>query len=495
MKMVTTILSSLSFAMLFILFIFFIFLLFGWRWILKKIVQKSARILFTDSYQENLLEMLPGFRHMGVQNVLENNLRAETGDLLHRPLGGASQKWPNFDSITFIPAQTDPFPTDGETNVDVKVTIGPKAKKPLHLDKPFMISGMGYGISVSDKVRMALMQAANETGIAINSGEGGILQEEIKQAKKFILQFSKTEWGKEQETIEQAAMIEIKLGQGATMGMGARISSDNLTEKARQTMSLEENDTAVIYEHFYENQTIDDLKQLVDELREVTGGVPIGAKIAAGGKIEEDIDHLLEMGVDVIAVDGGQGATVGTPPILADDFGIPTLHGVVRASRHLEKRQVKDKVSLIVSGGLFTPGHFLKVLALGADAVYIGSAILFTVSHNQILHALPFEPPTQVVWDEGKYNNKFDEKQGADAAKKFLNASTEEIREALRAMGKTSLHELSTKDLVSHDPLTAEMIGIPFSFATLETKKEKKETSSTDKKRTSTSRSALRKRK
>ncbi len=493
--MMTTLLSFLSFAMIFIIFIFFIFLLFGWRWLIKKIVQKTAKIVFTDSYQENLLELLPGFRHMGLQNVLENNLRAESGDLLHRPLGGASKKWPHLDSITFIPAQTDPFPTDGETNVDVKVTIGPNAKKPLHLAKPFLISGMGYGISVSDKVRMALMKAANETGIAINSGEGGILPEEVQEAKKFVLQFSKTEWGKEQETLEQAAMIEIKLGQGAVMGMGGRISPQNLTGKARQVMSIKENEQAVIYEHFYENQTIDDLKQLVDELREVTDGVPIGAKIAAGGKIEEDIDHLLEMGVDVIAVDGGQGATVGAPPILADDFGIPTLHGVVRASRHLEKRQVKDKVSLIVSGGLFTPGHFLKVLALGADAVYIGSAILFTVSHNQILHALPFEPPTQIVWDEGKYNNQFDEKQGADAAKKFLDASTEEIREALRAMGKRSLQELSTKDLVSHDPFTAEMIGIPFSFATMETNKEKKKTSSTDKKRTTLSRSALRKRK
>ena len=117
----------------------------------------------------------------------------------------------------------------------------------------------------------------------------------------------------------------------------------------------------------------------------MTGGVPIGVKMGAGGKIEEDIDHLIELGVDYIAIDGGQAATLGAPPILSDDMGIPTLHAVVRAVNHLEKRNMKGQISLIVSGGLFVPGHFLKVLALGADAVYLGSAILFAVSHHSII--------------------------------------------------------------------------------------------------------------
>ena len=197
---------------------------------------------------------------------------------------------------------------------------------------------------------------------------------------------------------------------------------------------------------------------------DLSGGVPIGVKIGAGGKIEEDIDHLIEIGVDFIAIDGGQGGSDGAPPLLADDIGIPTLHAVSRAANHLEKRNIKGQISLIASGGLFTPGHFLKVLALGADAVYLGSAILFAVSHSQNLKALPFEPPTQVVWDQGKFKDQFKKEEGAKAAEKFLTASTEEIKIALRAMGKRSLKELSKKDLVSHDELTARMIGIPFSF-------------------------------
>ncbi|MGG4267920.1 FMN-binding glutamate synthase family protein [Peribacillus simplex] len=469
----SNILSYLSFVMIAIIFVLFLFMLVGWRWIMKLIVKKMGKIILTDSYQENIMELMPGLRHMGVQNMLENSLRAETGDVLHRPLG-SSKKWPHLDPITFIPAQTTPFPISGEEDVDVKVTIGPKAKKPMKIKIPLMISGMAYGIALSEQTRLSLAEAAKNVGTAINSGEGGVIPEELDKAGKYILQFSKTEWSKEEELIKRADMIEIKLGQGGLLGMGGKIPPKNLTGRAREVMGLKENEDGVIFEHFFENQTLKDIKKLVNELRSISGGVPIGVKMGAGGKIEEDIDHLIELGVDFIAIDGGQAATYGAPPILSDDMGIPTLHAVVRAVNHLEKRKMKGQISLIVSGGLLVPGHFLKVLALGADAVYVGSAILFAVSHNQALKALPFEPPTQVVWNQGKFKDQFKIEDGVKAAEKFFTASIEEMKLALRAMGKRSLKELSKKDLVSYDELTAKMIGIPFSFEPWEGKQKKK---------------------
>ena len=453
----------LTFIMFSILFVLFFFILFFWRLILKKIVQKYGKIMLTDSYQENIIELIPGLRHLGIQNMLENSLRAESGDILHRPMG-SSKKWPHLDSITFIPAQTTPFPIEGDEEVDVQVTIGPRAKKPMKLKIPLMISGMAYGIALSEEVRLSLAQAANHVGTAINSGEGGVLPEELEQAGKYILQFSKANWAKEEELIKQADMIEVKLGQGALFGIGGKISPKNLTGRARKIMELKENEDAVIYDNFFEDQTIQDLKELVDELRDITGGVPIGAKIGAGGKIEEDIDHLLEIGVDYIAIDGGQAATLGAPPILTDDMGIPSLHAIVRAVSHLEERNMRDQISIIASGGLLVPGHFLKMLALGADAVYVGSAMLFAVSHSQSLKAMPFEPPTQVAWNQGKYKDQFKIEDGVQAAEKFLTSSIEEMKIALRAMGKRSLKDLSKNDLVSYDELTAKMVGIPFSF-------------------------------
>ena len=173
------------------------------------------------------------------------------------------------------------------------------------------------------------------------------------------------------------------------MGWVKPSSPQDLKGRAREVMGLEENEDAVLGELFFENQTLNDMKELVEELRKMTGGVPIGVKIGMGGKIEEDIDHLIDMGVDFIAIDGGQAAMKEAPPILCDDFGIPTLHGLVRAVNHLTKRNMKGQISLIVSGGLLVPGHFLKVLALGADAVYVGSAMLFAVSHTQVLKCPP----------------------------------------------------------------------------------------------------------
>ena len=453
----------LTIAMLLLMLLAVLIIVIGWRWIVKKIVQMTGKIILTDSYQENIMELMPGLRHIGIQNVIENSLRASSGKVIYRPLVSSYVKWPHLDPITFIPAQTTPFPIDGEQEVDMKVTIGPKAKKPLELKIPLLISGMGYGVGVSEQARIALAKAASKSGTAINSGEGGILPEELDAAGKYILQFAKANWAKDESEIMRADMIEIKLGQGAVLGMGKKIPPQELTGRARDIMNLKENEDAVIYEHFFENQTLYELKELVKELRDMTGGIPIGAKIGAGGKLEEDIDHLIEMGVDFIALDGGQAAMKDAPPILCDDFGIPTLHALVRAVNHLEKREMRDKISLIISGGLLNPGHFLKVLALGADAVYLGSAILFALAHTQSLKAMPFEPPTQMLWYNGKFKDKFSADRGAQSAEYFLTASIEEMKIALRAMGKSSLKELTKKDLVSYDQLTAKKAGIPFS--------------------------------
>lgn len=435
----------------------------SWKSIVKKITASFGKSILNDKYGENIAELLPGFGRMGVQVVIENALRAARPDVLIRPLG-SNKKFPTFEKITFIPAQTTPFPLDKDEDVDVSVTIGPKATKPLKIDIPLIVSGMGFGIGLSEKVKIALAVASAQVGTATNSGEGGFLPEERDAAKYYILQFGKTSWAKEDDTIKKADAIEIKLGQGAIAGIGSVIKAAEISGKACQVMGVSENVDAIMYETFVEDQTLNDLKELVDDLRKTSGGVPIGVKIMAGGKLEEDIDNLLEIGVDFITIDGAQAATHGAPPVTQDDFGIPTVHAVVRAVTHLEKRKQKGKISLIVSGGFATPGDCLKALALGADAVALGSAILYAMTHDQTLLALPWEPPTTVVWYDGKYADQFDVQKGTEAAANFLTSSTEEIKLAIRAVGKKALAEVTKSDLVSYDELIAKKAGIPFTF-------------------------------
>lgn len=422
------------------------------------------KILLTDDYSENLFELIPAVKRQGIITLMENQLRAEHGELLQRSLG-TLKNWPNLQSISFIPAQTGPFPIEKTTPVKLNTTIGKLAKQPLEIDIPIMVGAMAYGIALSKDVKLAIAKSTKKMGTAINSGEGPVLQEVQDSAGKFILQFSKTSWSKETSLIRSVQMIEIKLGQGAIAGMGATIKSQGLPEKAKQLMSIENEEDAIIHERYFENQTVNDIRQLVKELRDESRGVPIGIKIAAGGNIEKDIDNILRTSVDFITIDGGQGGTHSSPPILQDDFGIPTLHALVRANNHLKRRRMKDKVSLIVSGGLNTPGDFLKVLALGADAIYIGSAMLFSVNHTQTLNALPFEPPSEVIWSTGEKNDTFDVEKGVTFGSNFLQACKEEMEVGLRAIGKNSIQDLSPTDLVSYDETVAKMANIKYSFS------------------------------
>ncbi len=124
-----------------------------------------------------------------------------------------------------------------------------------------------------------------------------------------------------------------------------------------------------------------DREKLVSHLRRITHGAPIGAKLAAGNSLEQDRDFLLAGGVDFIAVEGAHATSKSGPPILLDDFDLPTMHALCRAVRHLEARQAKERLSLIISGGFATPGDMLKALAIGADAIYLGTTARFAVSH------------------------------------------------------------------------------------------------------------------
>ena len=199
------------------------------------------------------------------------------------------------------------------------------------------------------------------------------------------------------------------------------------------------------------------------KLREETGGVPIGVKILPS-RVEEDIDRALEAGVDVITIDGAQAGTGESATIVQDDFGLPTIRGLCRAVEHLEKRHARQRVSLIVSGGLYTPGDYLKVLALGADAVALGTAVLFAALHTQITKVLPWEPLTQLIWSGGSSAGQFDVEKASKYVANFLNASVEEMKLAVICLGKKAVSEVGREDLVALDPETARLTGIPLAY-------------------------------
>ncbi len=434
----------------------------GGRMLFHQVSKGIGTILISDPYEENLLEMVSASYRVGIQNIWENNLRAESGQVIQRPLG-SPRKFINFNGLSFSPVFLTRLPTPQNVKIDTEIIIGKNCKKPLVLSTPIIIAGMAYGLALSKQAKYALAYGSTLAGTATNTGEGLFLQGERDLAANLIVQYHRGKWKKETD-LKQADMIEIQVGQGATVGIGHSTPAKQLSKKQLKQAGLQGQSDVIITAYHEELTKKDGLSQLVKKLRKLTDGVPIGIKFAFNNTIEQEVDIALEAGVDVIALEGGQAATKGAPPILEDDFGLPTMIGLSRVVRHLKKRGMKDQVSLIVSGGIYNPGDMLKAIALGADAVAIGSVALFAISHSQNLKVLPFEPPTQLVWENGKYKHRFKWRQGANDLAKFITSCTLEICEGVRALGKTAIKEINQDDLVALNEEVAAITGIPIAW-------------------------------
>ncbi|WP_084295556.1 FMN-binding glutamate synthase family protein [Desulfitibacter alkalitolerans] len=433
------------------------------RYGIKRTINNFTKTIMTEPYERNLMELYSATKRIGFQNVVENNMRAEKGTVIERPLG-SPRKFLHFDDLMFNMAQLDKHATEDNVIIDTSVIIGPKAKKPLKVSIPILVGGMANGTALDSKVKVAIARAASAAGTATNTGEAGMHPAERKAAKLLILQLPRASWARDKKTLRKADMIEIQIGQGAYGGVGHITKEKELDKTSRRIMGLKKNQDAVINAIMPELKNQGSLKELVGELKEVTGGVPVGCKIGCGKYLERDLDVAIMSEVDFITLGGAQAGGSGSPPILQDDFGLPTLYALCRSVKYLESKNLKGKVSLIVSGGLFNPGHFLKAIALGADAVYIGTAALYAVSHNQVFQALPFEPPTQVVWYNGVFKKQFNIYEGAKSLEKFLKSCTLEMEDGIKALGKTSIREVNRDDLMALTKEVSEITGVELAY-------------------------------
>ncbi|AGA70481.1 glutamate synthase family protein [Desulfitobacterium dichloroeliminans LMG P-21439] len=415
--------------------------------------------LLEDPFSENLLELWSAVRRTSFQNIIHISMRAETGKIIKRPLG-SPKPFNHYDNLLFVPAQLVRSPIEVSVPVDLSVTLGPKAEKPMTLPIPLLIGGMGFGVGLSEQAKVALAKAAKELGTATNSGEGPFLAEERKAAGKFIWQVSRHDYGRDPQGIAAADMIEVQMGQGARMG-GHVIEPHEIKGKAQKIMGISPVSSLKGYATFPDITSPQDWPRFIRDLRKEVGGKPIGLKLMGGGRLEADLAIAIEAGFDVICVGGSQGGTAASSPTISDDFGMPSINNLVRTQRYLKEQGVRHEVSLIAAGGYATPGECLKALALGADAIYVGTVPLFALVHKQIGKVMPWEPLTQLVYYNSKYKNRLDVELAAQSVVKVINSFTMEMEEGIRAMGKKSIADLGPHDLVALDQWTAELTGVP----------------------------------
>ncbi|HEY3368423.1 MAG TPA: FMN-binding glutamate synthase family protein [Symbiobacteriaceae bacterium] len=430
------------------------------RPLVNKAVGSALRPIAGDGkYDENLAEMFTSAVGRHPRVLLETTLRAEHGKAISRPLYTTKQ-FLHFDDLMFTPAQLAKLPTGENDRIDMATVIGPNAARPLTLDLPVYITGMAFGLSLSDRCKIALAKGASLVGTATNSGEGGFFPKERRHAQHYILQYTRGGWPSDPEVLRQADAIEIQAGQGAQAGSPQSTPDWKLTDEERRSLGLTAGEDALIHSRFPGVDSPADYGALVRRIKEAAGGIPVGIKIAAGHWLEDDLRVALDAGVDFVTVDGAQASSHSAQPILLDDFGIPSVIAVCRAARVLKG----TGVSLVVSGGFMTPGEILKALALGADAVAVGAAVIMAATHAQWLKIAPFEPPTQLIWHDGKHRDKFDIEEGARDVANWFKAVTDELVTGVRCVGKRRVHDVSREDLVALSPALAAIAEVDLAW-------------------------------
>jgi len=363
---------------------------------------------------------------------------------------------PSFDDILFLGGQLAHPPLDDDAEVDISVTIGKNAEKPMRIESPIYVSHMSFG-ALSGRAKIALSKGSAMAKTAMCSGEGGVLHDEMTNAYRYIFEYVPNKYSTTIETYEGCDAVEIKIGQGTKPGMGGHLPGEKVTDIISLMRGKPVGKDIKSPSRFPEINSPEDLKAIVDMLRKETKGKPIGVKISAG-HIEEDLEYISKSGCDFITIDGRGGATGSSPKFLKDATTVPTLYALSRARKYMDAKGMKQE--LVITGGLRTSKDFIKALAMGADAIAIASAALMALGCQRYRICNTGMCPMGIATQDPDLESRLDKDAGAQRVANYLNASAEEIRIFLRVSGHKSLDELSLEDLCTINSEIAQATGI-----------------------------------
>ena len=302
---------------------------------------------------------------------------ASTGEM---PAGAGPtvKALPSWDDVWWLAGQVATPPLLDDAKVNLKTVIGARAKRPMELAMPVTISHMSYG-ALTGEAKVTLAKGAAAVGTAMSSGEGGIYEAEIKAAQaggKYIFEYVPNMYSVTDENLKRVDAVEIKIGQAAKPGLGGHLPAAKVTEEIAKMRGKPMGKDIISPARFERLLAKGGLKKLVEELREKSGGRPIGVKIAAN-HIEKDLAVIIAADADFVTIDGRGGSTGSAPVGLKDAAGVPILYAVLRAAKYI--REQEAEIDLIVTGGFRLPSEMAKALALGADAVAVATAGLIAM--------------------------------------------------------------------------------------------------------------------
>lgn len=373
---------------------------------------------------------------------------AEAMDTL-RPVKG-------FNDILIAGAQLHRMPREKSESVDTSVTIGKKAKVPMRLETPIYVSHMSFG-ALSKPAKVSLSKGSAMVGSAMCSGEGGALPEEMAAAHKYIFEYIPNRYSCTEETFQNCDAVEIKVGQATKPGMGGHLPGKKVTEEIARIRGKPVGEDILSPSRYPGIETAEDMGYLVEYLREMTGGKPIGIKIAAGD-IEKDLEFISKTGCDFITIDGRGGATGSSPAFLKADTSVPTVFALARARKYMDEHGMEQE--LVMTGGFRTSGDVFKAIAMGADAVAMASAPLMALGCQRYRICDSGRCPMGIATHDPELTSRIDVDIGSQRVANFMRVITEEIATFLRITGHEKLDELSPDDIFTTDRNIHEWCGI-----------------------------------
>jgi glutamate synthase domain-containing protein 2 len=391
---------------------------------------------------------------------------------------GAKRRVPSFDDLILLGASVSRYPLEGyRERCDTNVVLGTRyAKKPIELKIPITIAGMSFG-ALGANAKEALGRGASAMGTSTTTGDGGMTPEERLSSKTLVYQLLPSRYGMNPEDLRKADAVEVVVGQGAKPGGGGMLLGHKITERVAEMRDLPVGiDQRSACRH-PDWTGPDDMEIKIRELREITDWqVPIYVKVGAT-RTHYDVTLAVKAGADVVVVDGMQGGTAATQDVFIEHVGIPTLPAVRIAVEALREMDMHREVQLIVSGGIRSGADVAKALALGADAVAIGSSAMMAIGCNKPVHVedyhkLGTEPgychhchtgrcPVGVASQDADLEARLDPENAARHLKNYLTTMVLELQTLARACGKSHVLNLEPEDMAALTIEAAAMAQVP----------------------------------
>ena len=400
-----------------------------------------------------------------IEKIYALQRAATTGEVQVRGTG-ARRHVPSFDDLVILCAQVSRPPIDHYREpCETKVTLGARfAEKPLTLDIPIFIGAMSFG-AVSKETKIAMAKGASAVGTAVNTGEGGLLPEERRFAKKLIVQYASGRFGVSADYLQRADAIEIKIGQGAKAGQGGLLLAEKVTSDIARVRGVPEGMDLISPARHMDIVGPEDLQMKIQQLREITDWrVPIMVKFAPG-RIGEDVKIAAKAGADVVVVDGMQAGTGASPDVVLEHAGLPTLAALVVANGALEEAGFRDEVDLVISGGITSGADVAKAMALGADAVAISTAALVAIGCRVCGLCNTGRCPYGLTTQNPQLRKRLNVEESARKVANLLRTFTDEASMLAMLAGKTSLSNLEKEDLRALTLDASKMTGIKLAGA------------------------------